>query len=60
MADFCKQCLMRHFGGDTGDLRMPEKGLYQSLCEGCGGYIIHDENGERQTEYPILNPEDLP
>lgn len=34
---------------------MPEEGLYESLCEGCGGYIVHSEDGERQTEYPVLD-----
>lgn len=43
MADFCKQCSIETFGGDTGDLadlttREDElNGLFcVALCEGCG------------------------
>lgn len=49
MADFCQQCLLNIFGGDTGDLAglsTPEdtaKGLYPVvLCEGCGPTQVDD------------------
>lgn len=55
MADFCKECSIQHWNDDTQDLRRMEKGLYNSLCEGCGGFIVHDETGLRDKSYPILD-----
>ena len=56
MADFCKECSIKYWGMDTADLKQENVGFYESLCEGCGGYIIHDETGKRDQQYPILHP----
>ena len=50
MADFCKQCSIKIFGKDFGELAglgVPgtlEQGQgWLALCEGCGSCVVNDE-----------------
>lgn len=48
MADFCRQCSIRLFGDDFGDLAnlVPHQSRpynVQVLCEGCGETVVDDE-----------------
>ena len=50
MADFCRQCSIREFGEDTGDLRglttreaWAEGKAAVVLCEGCGPCQVDPE-----------------
>jgi hypothetical protein len=59
MADFCKQCAIKTFGEDIGDLAgisTPQdtaQGLYPiTLCEGCGPVQV-DHTGQRIHEPAI-------
>lgn len=49
MADFCKTCSQRVTGEDTRDLAgLCEEGqTVICLCEGCGGNVEVDHNGEK-------------
>ena len=51
MADFCKQCSIKLFGedfGDLSDLCKPDE-LVGVLCEGCGGTVV-DHTGTCLTD----------
>lgn len=61
MADFCKECSVKLFNKDFGDLknlvteREVELGfLAAALCEGCG-YIFVNHLGERQINSEIMD-----
>ena len=56
MSSYCKQCSIKHFGEDFKDFAAESPGLISGLCEGCGGWIVTNEKGERLMEYPILHP----
>jgi len=50
MADFCEECTKKLFGeGLPNDFvgLAGEGKLAQVLCEGCGGYILVDNEGKR-------------
>ena len=55
MALFCQECSLEHWGKDHGDMRCKEQGLYHAICERCVGFIVHDETGKRDKDYPILD-----
>jgi hypothetical protein len=48
MVDFCKQCSIKVFGKDFGDLAnlCKENEYTEVLCENCG-FILVDHTGER-------------
>lgn len=53
MADFCKECSIKVFGEDFGDLanlgngeKLKEGHGWEALCEGCG-IILVDDDGKR-------------
>lgn len=54
---FCKGCSIEHFGKDYGDFIAVNPGMYQVLCEGCGGWVIVNEHGERDQEYGVITNE---
>ena len=45
MADFCRQCSVRVFGSDYGDLRglCEADEVASTLCEGCGMCWVNSE-----------------
>jgi len=48
MADFCRQCSIKIFGEDFGDLDdlgcpLPAGMGYQVICEGCGPILVTHE-----------------
>jgi hypothetical protein len=49
MADFCKQCSIQHLGTDYRDfVGVVEEGeTWFALCEGCGGFVEVDYEGQR-------------
>lgn len=55
MADFCKECAIKTWGQDTGDVAglCKEDEMVSVLCEGCGGYIMVDHTGQRIEEQGI-------
>lgn len=57
MADFCRTCLLAHFGDDTKDLANlmpPEKYTEEvgalALCECCGPIVV-DIEGQRMSDF---------
>ena len=56
MADFCKDCSIRIFGEDMGDLKdLCKSGEFVwVLCEGCGTpsqfFILVDHTGQRRKD----------
>lgn len=48
MSDFCKKHSIEMFGEDIDQVKADKKGeSYSFLCEGCGGWITVDENGDQ-------------
>ena len=47
MADFCKPCSIKMFGKDFHDIQAEAPGYtLTALCEGCGGYVTVDHEGD--------------
>src|SRR5574343_217168 len=59
MASFCKECSERLFGFDSGDFRFStaehEGAERMVLCEGCGGYIVVNEEGLRNKDIHVVD-----
>ena len=46
MADFCKKHSIEMWGEDIDEMRAEKDEHYSFICEGCGGYVTIDEQGD--------------
>ncbi len=50
MADFCRSCSIDMFGEDLDDIKAELGGTLTFLCEGCGGFVTVDHDGNKVEE----------